>query len=124
LSENKSDMLSNGNTAEVATPAAVAPLNSRREFFKKGLFVSAAAAATVAPVRLLADDPAIMKEPKWATKLGYAVDRNLYGQPSPYEHNVLRRTHDLLSSGDKHASVAMTPIQELNGIITPNGLFF
>ena len=44
--------------------------------------------------------------------------------PSLYEHNNIRRTHDLLSSGDAYASISMCPIHESEGIITPNGLFF
>ncbi len=100
--------------------------NSRREFFKKGLAYSASvvAASTLMPVSLKADDEAILKEPKWGEKLGAPTNEMPYGMPSPYEHNVVRRTTELLSSGDFYASVAMCPIQDLNGIITPNGLFF
>jgi sulfane dehydrogenase subunit SoxC len=48
----------------------------------------------------------------------------LYGVPSAYEHNVTRRGTELLSSGNFRASIAVTPIHESKGIITPNGLFF
>ena len=100
---------------------------SRRDFFRKTAVYSAsaiAAANVLSPVNLRADDPAIINEAEWGTKLGDMVTKNLYGIPSPYEHNVVRRTTDLLSSGDMYASVSMCPIHELNGIITPNGLFF
>ncbi len=102
--------------------------SSRRDFFKKtaAYSVSALAAASVmAPVKVKAeDDPAIMEEQPWATSWGKPVTYNLYGQPSPYESNVTRRTTELLSSGNMKASIAVTPIQDLNGIIVPNGLFF
>ncbi|RXK08210.1 sulfite dehydrogenase [Halarcobacter bivalviorum] len=100
---------------------------SRRDFFRKTAVYSAgaiAAANVLSPVKLKADDPAIVNEAEWGTKLGDLVTKNLYGVPSPYEHNVIRRTTDLLSSGDMYASVSMCPIHELQGIITPNGLFF
>jgi len=101
---------------------------SRREFFKKtaAYSVGAVAAANVlSPMSLKAkDDKAIVGEADWGTKLGVAVDKNLYGLPSPYEHNNTRRTIELLSSGDMYASVSMCPIQNSEGIITPNGLFF
>ncbi|RXJ89199.1 sulfite dehydrogenase [Arcobacter sp. CECT 8983] len=100
---------------------------SRRDFFRKTAVYSAgaiAAANVLSPVKLKADDPAIVNEAEWGTKLGDMVTKNLYGVPSPYEHNVIRRTTDLLSSGDMYASVSMCPIHELQGIITPNGLFF
>ena len=102
--------------------------SSRREFFKKtaAYSVGAVAAANVlSPVSLrAADDHAIVGEAEWGTKLGIAVDKNLYGMPSPYEHNNTRRVTELLSSGDMYASVSMCPIHESEGIITPNGLFF
>jgi len=103
---------------------------SRREFFKNtaALSVSAVAATSVlGPVSAKAsvgDDPAIVGEAPWGTKLGDPVDKNLYGMPSPYEHNNIRRVTDLLSSGDMYASISMCPIHESEGIITPNGLFF
>lgn len=100
---------------------------SRRDFFKKfsALGVSAAASASVlSPMNLKADDPAIVDEAEWGVKLGDMVTKNLYGVPSPYEHNNIRRTTELLSSGDMYASVSMCPIHESEGIVTPNGLFF
>jgi len=100
---------------------------SRRAFFKKTATYSVgavAAANVLAPVSLKANDHAIVGEADWGTKLGIAVDKNLYGKPSPYEHNNIRRTNELLSSGDMYASVSMCPIHESEGIITPNGLFF
>ncbi len=102
--------------------------NSRRDFFKKSAYsVSAIAAASVlAPVNMLAgDDENIMHHTKWGTTLGDELNKNPYGIPSLYEHTVVRRTSDLLSSGgDMHAAVSMSPLHELEGIITPNGLHF
>jgi len=103
-------------------------LMSRRNFFKKAAAYSASAVAAtsiLAPVKLNAkDDPAIIEEKPWGTKLGDPVTKNRYGIPSPYEHNNSRRTTKLLSSGNYQASIAMCPIHESMGIITPNGLFF
>jgi len=102
--------------------------SSRRDFFKKTAVYSAslvAASSVLAPIKAIAgDDTAITHEAEWGTKLGNLVTDNLYGLPSPYEHNNIRRTMDLLSSGDMYASVSMCPIHESEGIITPNGLFF
>lgn len=102
--------------------------SSRRDFFKKtaAYSVSALAAASVlSPVKVNAsDDPAIIEEQPWATALGDPVTKNQYGVPSLYEHNNIRRTSNLLSSGNWQASISMCPIHESEGIITPNGLFF
>ena len=102
--------------------------NSRRDFFKKtaAYSVSAIAAASIlAPAKLLADDENIVHHVKWGTTLGDELNKNPYGLPSKYEHNIVRRTSSLMSSaGDMHAAVSMTPLHELSGIITPNGLHF
>lgn len=103
--------------------------SSRREFFKRTAVysVSAIAAASIlAPAKLLAaDDENIVHHTKWGTSLGDELNKYPYGIPSAYEHNVVRRTSALLSSaGDMHAAVSMTPIHELEGIVTPNGLHF
>ena len=102
---------------------------SRRDFFKKATVasVSAIAAASVLdPVKALAseDDQAIMHHPKWGQSWGDPVTKNRYGIPSAYEHNNTRRNTKLLASGNYRASIAVTPIHESEGIITPNGLFF
>jgi len=99
---------------------------SRRDFFKKTASVSAIAATGIlAPAALAADDKNIMHHVKWGTTLGDELNKHPYGIPSAYEHNVVRRTSSLMSSaGDMHAAVSMSPLADLEGIITPNGLHF
>jgi sulfane dehydrogenase subunit SoxC len=102
---------------------------SRRDFFKKAATASVSAVAAVSvldPVKVLAssDDHAIMHHPSWGQTWGDPVTKNRYGIPSAYEHNVTRRNTKLLASGNYRASIAVTPIHESEGIITPNGLFF
>ncbi len=102
-------------------------INSRREFFKKSatITVSAVAALSVLdPVKVLADDKAITHHAPWGQQWGDPITKNLYGVPSLYEHNVTRRYTKLLASGNYRAAIAVSPIQDIEGIITPNGLFF
>ncbi len=98
-------------------------ISDRRNFFKKTAAISVTA---LAGSNLLAsqDDPAIMHHVPWGQKWGDPITKNLYGMPSAYEHNVTRRYTKLLASGNYRASIAVTPIQDSEGIITPNGLFF
>lgn len=102
--------------------------SSRRDFFKRTVAYSVGAIAAtniLAPAKLLADDENIVHHVEWGTTLGDELNKYPYGIPSAYEHNVTRRTSALLSSaGDMHAAVSMTPLHELEGIITPNGLHF
>lgn len=115
---------------------------TRRDFFKKAAAysVSAVAATSVLATSKAEasnaaaywpdikinpeDDLNIMHEKPWSLEFGHPVTYNKYGQPSPYEHNVTRRTTPMLSSGNYRASIAVTPIQDSMGIVTPNGLFF
>ena len=99
----------------------------RRDFFRKSAALSATALAGTsifASTKVMADDPAIMNNVPWGIKFGDPVTKNRYGMPSEYEHNNTRRNAKLLSSGNWQASIAMCPIHESEGIITPNGLFF
>ena len=98
----------------------------RRDFFRKtaAMSVTAIAGTSLVSSNARADDPAIMHHVPWGQVWGDPVTKNRYGMPSKYEHNVLRRNTKLLASGNYRASIAVTPIQESMGIITPNGLFF
>jgi len=98
----------------------------KRDFFRKtaALSVTALAGTSLISSNARADDPAIMHHVPWGQKWGDPVTKNRYGIPSAYEHNVTRRNTKLLASGNYQASIAVTPIHESMGIITPNGLFF
>ena len=58
--------------------------------------------------------------PPWMTEQGAAADDVPYGHPSPFERSVVRRVRDrspFMTTASAHA-----PLQDLVGIITPNGL--
>ena len=95
------------------------PGPSRRTLLS-GVAGGAALAAT--GVRA-ADDPAITELPDWTVYLGDGVDAAPYGLPSEYEEHVVRRDVPWLTA-DPVSSVNFTPLHELEGIITPNGLCF
>ncbi|MBS0569533.1 MAG: sulfite dehydrogenase [Proteobacteria bacterium] len=61
--------------------------------------------------------------PPWSQDLGKPVAADPYGAPSPYERNIIRRISPGLTTTTQ-SSVAFTPLQNLFGIITPNGLHF
>ncbi|MEM6276201.1 MAG: sulfite dehydrogenase, partial [Pseudomonadota bacterium] len=90
-------------------------------------FLTAAAAGTagIAAGRAAAEgpDPAITELQPWMQELGDGVDVYPYGMPSEFEAHVKRRNVEWLTA-DPVSSVNFTPIHELDGIITPNGLCF
>ena len=61
--------------------------------------------------------------PEWTQYLGDGVDANPYGMPSEFEGHVIRRNVEWRTASAE-ASVNFTPLQDLEGIVTPNGLCF
>jgi sulfane dehydrogenase subunit SoxC len=68
-------------------------------------------------------DPLITEIQDWNQYLGDGVDANPYGTPSEFEADVVRRNVPWLTA-DPVSSINFTPLHELDGIITPNGLCF
>lgn len=62
-------------------------------------------------------------EPPWSLSLGAGVVDRPYGQPSGFVKDVIRRNVPWLTATTE-SSVSFTPLQDLSGTITPNGLFF
>ncbi|MFZ4807309.1 MAG: sulfite dehydrogenase [Hyphomicrobiaceae bacterium] len=59
----------------------------------------------------------------WSRSLGDGVADHPYGKPSKFEAHVVRRDVEWLTAS-RQSSVNFTPLHELDGIITPNGLCF
>ena len=96
---------------------------SRRAFLKGAAAAGGALAGAGAAVARAEGDPAITEMQPWMSELGDGVDAAPYGSPSQYEAHVTRRTVDWLTA-DAVSSINFTPLHELDGIITPNGLCF
>ena len=84
----------------------------------------AVVASAMAPAgAVAAGEPAITEVQDWTRYLGDGVDTRPYGSPSQFEEHVVRRDVPWLTA-DPVSSVNFTPLHELDGIITPNGLCF
>lgn len=60
--------------------------------------------------------------PEWTRTPGEPTGSPLYGMPSPFEKDVVR---NISKSLPQYLSASSrTPLQDLDGIITPNGLFY
>lgn len=92
-----------------------------RRGFIRGAAVAGAGA--IAATSAKAGDPAITDLQPWMVELGDGVANRPYGQPSEHEASVVRRNIPWLTANTT-TSVSFTPINALNGIITPNGLCF
>ncbi len=97
----------------------------RRAFLKSGAMIAGGAAAAVVPGMANASNPENLPPniPDWSQGLGEGVDVTTYGMPSAYEKGVVRRNVEWLTATPE-SSVSFTPLADLHGIITPNGLHF
>ncbi len=108
----------------ISRSAEKLPRPERRNFLKQGLTLFGAAAAAGVSTAAAADAANLPPNvPSWTRRLGPGVLTNPYGQPSRFEEHVQRRTVDWLTA-DRIASISFTPLGDLKGIITPNGLVF
>ncbi|MBI1384609.1 MAG: sulfite dehydrogenase [Rhizobiales bacterium] len=105
--------------------AATGRHTTRRQVLKAGLGAGAAlgVAAAAGHAGAAQGDPAILELPSWSTALGDGVAAAPYGKPSEHESHVVRRDVEWLTAS-RESSVNFTPLHELDGIITPNGLCF
>ncbi len=96
--------------------------NSRRSFLRLGAAV-AGGAVLVRTGSAAADESSPPADPDWTQATGPGVVDRPYGKPSEFEKDVIRRDVPWLTA-TQQSSVSFTPLQSLDGIITPNGLFF
>lgn len=99
------------------------PTVGRRRFLTGGLAALGGVAATGVAARAGTPDPAITEVQEWNQALGDGVAARPYGMPSQFEKHVVRRDVEWLTAS-RESSVNFTPLHELDGIITPNGLCF
>jgi sulfane dehydrogenase subunit SoxC len=95
----------------------------RRKFLKAAGLAGAGMAAGALPAHAAEPEKVIVEKQEWNQALGAGVQNAPYGKPSPFEKHVVRRDVEWLTAS-RESSVNFTPLHELDGIITPNGLCF
>lgn len=101
------------------------PAINRRLFLRKSAMFagSAVMGGLWAPSALRAQDSNLPPNtPAWMKSQGDPILSPPYGLPSKFEEDVIRRPTDLTPTN--LSSWSFTPLQDLHGIITPNGLVF
>ncbi len=95
----------------------------RRKVLAGSLAVGAVSAAGAKTLGSMNPENLPPNIPDWTTYLGDGVDTTPYGMPSEFENDVIRRNVEWLTATTE-SSVNFTPIQDLEGFVTPNGLCF
>jgi sulfane dehydrogenase subunit SoxC len=95
--------------------------NERRRFLKQSIAV--AGGVVLSHDALASAENLPPNVPPWSRSVGPGVATTPYGKPSKFEADVVRRNVPWLTASPV-SSVSFTPLAELQGIITPNGLCF
>ena len=112
----------------VQTTAESKPLKSRRQFLEASAAVLGGAIAASVGTDALAEAAQKGGEnlppniPEWMKMPGADTGSEIYGTPSKFEKSVIRNVPKNLKQYTSTAT--RTPLQDLDGIITPNGLFY
>ena len=104
------------------------PSRSRRKFLREGgAAVGGLVAGAAISDQAYADDAKATDNlppniPEWMKTPGADVGSQPYGTPSRYEKGIIRN----IPKNQKQytSSASRTPLQDLDGIITPSGLFY
>ena len=94
----------------------------RRTFLARSAGVAGAAAAGLTARTAEAAEGASASVPPWMQTMGTPMRG--YGQPSKFEAKVLRPTATGYATITPGAGASRTPLQALEGTVTPNGLHF
>jgi sulfane dehydrogenase subunit SoxC len=95
----------------------------RRSFLKLSAALASGVALPAASGRAETAPASPPADAPWSQTIGAGVTDRTYGNRSEFEADVIRRNVPWLTAGTE-SSVNFSPIQDLHGIITPNGLFF
>jgi sulfane dehydrogenase subunit SoxC len=101
------------------------PSNTSRRRFLEGAIaggIASSGLAGEAAAENAAGDNLPLSVPEWTKTPGEPAGSQPYGMPSEYEKNVVR--HVPKNAAQYLSAASRTPLQDLDGIITPNGLFY
>jgi sulfane dehydrogenase subunit SoxC len=95
---------------------------TRRRFLQGGTAVAGGAVLGTGASAAADTDNLPPNVPEWMKAPGEPMGSQPYGAPSPFEKGVVKNISKNLKQYISASS--RTPLQELDGIITPNGLFY
>ncbi|MFU0508031.1 sulfite dehydrogenase [Pseudaminobacter sp. NGMCC 1.201702] len=106
--ETRDALVDKGRRRLLTTALGGAALGGSSVLIAKAAMAQDSGASSLIPKSMLSQGKPILSPP--------------YGLPSEFEEDVIRRPTDLTPTAE--SSWSFTPLQDLHGTITPNGLFF
>src|SRR5258705_244929 len=103
-------------------PATQGEPLDRRGFLTQGIKVAGAAVVGGIAAPSHSAEPIGKEFPAWATTMGKPL--STYGQPSRFEEPVKRYAGSAYGTLAPGTGTARTPLEKLEGVITPNGLHY
>jgi sulfane dehydrogenase subunit SoxC len=121
-------MATNSTTSPDRTESAERAVSRRQMLGQGGVALGGAVMSAAAGGQASAQAAASPSEnlppniPEWMKAPGDPMGNEPYGSPSPFEKNVVKNISKNLPQ--YISASGRTPLQDLDGIITPNGLFY
>ena len=116
------DTTSRKPEAAAPLPATAGTTVDRRGFLTQGIKVAGAAVVGSMAAPSPAAEPIGKEFPAWSTIMGKPL--STYGQPSRFEEPVKRYAGSAYGTLAPGTGTARTPLEKLEGVITPNGLHY
>ena len=119
-SEKTLSQMARSIKSELQARQSITHDSGRRSLMTKSLAVAGSAALATG----IAKANTALPVPESNKSLGRTIPETSYGMPSEYEADVVRRRTDVLVNKQNWSDWSMTPLQDQQGTITPNGLIY
>ena len=119
-SEKTLSQMAQSIKSELQARQSITHDSGRRSLMTKSLAVAGSAALATG----IAKANTALPVPESNKSLGRTIPETSYGMPSEYEADVVRRRTDVLVNKQNWSDWSMTPLQDQQGTITPNGLIY
>jgi hypothetical protein len=107
----------------LSAPTGARPELGRRSFLGLGAALTGNLAFGAKPGHAENGPASPPSDPPWSQSIGAGVVERPYGRPADAEAGIIRCNVPWRTAGTE-SSISFSPLQDLHGIMTPNGLFF
>ena len=111
------------SSRELQARSSITHSSKRRSFLRSSLAIASGVGVGVLDAQGSAQAQAL-PIPDSNRQMGRGIPADEYGLPSKYESHVKRRRSDVLVNRQNQSDWSMTPLKDMQGTVTPNGIFY